>query len=162
MADRLISLSATVGAAGLLFEVVVILIDVIGRALGHPLFGSLDLITMTFVVVIFGAMALCDRNGGHIVIDILETHFPSSFNRAVDIVSAFLGAILFMLLAWTVYGSSRLSVMLNLSTNLLELPKYWFQWTLCALSILTSLGMLLRGIELLAGARDVQKKDSPE
>ena len=47
IADRLIGLSATIGALGLLVEVVVILVDVIGRALGKPLYGSQDMITMT-------------------------------------------------------------------------------------------------------------------
>ena len=53
-ADRLIGLSATIGALGLLVEVAVILTDVIGRALGDPLYGSQDMITMTMVILVFG------------------------------------------------------------------------------------------------------------
>jgi TRAP-type C4-dicarboxylate transport system permease small subunit len=159
VADRLIGLSAILGSIGLLFEVAVVLVDVIGRAVGHPLLGSQDLITMTLVIVVFGAMALCDRNGGHIVIDVFENRFSDTFNRLVDIVAAFLGAVIFMVLAWTVFESSRLSLMLNLSTNLLYLPKAWFQWALCAFSLLAAFGMALRGIELTAGIRDVRRED---
>ena len=155
--DRLISLSAIIGSAGLLFELTVILIDVIGRATGSPLFGSQDLITMSLVIVIFGAMALCDRNGGHIVIDIFEQHFPPAFNRFIDIISAFMGAAIFALLAWVVFDSARLSQMLHLSTNLLNLPKAWFQWSLSAFSLLTAVGMALRGFELAMGVRDVRQ-----
>lgn len=156
-ADRLIGLSATIGAIGLLLEVVVILIDVIGRASGKPLYGSQDLITMTMVILVFGAMALCDRTGGHIAVDIFERHYPPALNRAIDVISALIGAVIFLALAWAVWESAKLSVMLNLSTNLLRLPKAWFQWALCGFAVLTALGMLLRAAELALAGRDVRQ-----
>ena len=121
VADGLIGLSAALGALGLLVEVVVILTDVIGRAFGAPLFGSQDIITMAMVILVFGAMALCDRKGGHIAVDLFEKFFPSWLNRAIDIAAALIGAVIFFGLAWAVNESAKLSVMLNLSTNLLEL-----------------------------------------
>ncbi len=162
LADRLIGLSAIIGALGLIAEVAIILFDVIGRAFGYPLLGSQDLITMTMVIVVFGAMALCDRNGGHIAIDIFERQFPAGFNKAIDILSALLGAVIFAMIAWTVYESARLSVMLNLSTNLLNLPKAWFQWALCAFSVLTATGMTLRAVELVLGIRDMRTEDTAQ
>ena len=161
IADRLIALSAIIGSLGLLFEVVVILIDVIGRAYGKPLFGSLDLITMTMVIVVFGGMASCDRRGGHIAVDILERFFSKNVNRAVDALSAFLGALIFIVMAWAVYESAKLSLMLNLSTNLLNLPKAWFQWMLSGFALLTAFGMLLRAIELALNRQDVRRDEIP-
>lgn len=158
LADRLIGLAATIGALGLLVEVVVILIDVIGRALGSPLYGSQDIITSTMVILVFGGMALCDRTGGHIAVDIFERYYPPALNRAIDIAAALIGAIIFFGLAWAVWESAKLSVMLNLSTNLLNLPKAWFQWALIGFAILTGLGMLLRAIELTFTARDIRKE----
>lgn len=156
IADRLIGLAAVIGSAAVLLEVGVILIDVIGRALGRPLLGARDLVTMVMVIVVFGGMALCDRKGGHIAVDVLEAAFPPWLNRAVDAVSALLGAALFLVLAWAVLESAKLSVMLNLSTNLLALPKAWFQWALSGFALLTAAGMLLRFVELTFGGRDVR------
>ena len=156
IADRLIGLSASIGALALIFEVVVILIDVVGRALGKPLFGSQDYITMAMVILVFGGMALCDRTGGHIAVDLFERYFPRAMNRAIDIVSALVGAAIFLALAWAVYESAKLSVMLNLSTNLIRLPKAWFQWALCGFAVMTALGMLLRAVELTFSTRDVR------
>lgn len=156
LADGLIGLAAVIGTLGLLFEVVVILIDVVGRAFGRPLYGSQDMITMGMVILVFGAMALCDRRGGHISVDILESRFPPRMNRAVDVLSALLGAVIFAVLAWAVWESAQLSVMLNLSTNLINLPKAWFQWALVAFAALTALGMLLRAAELALSGRDVR------
>ncbi len=161
IADRLIGLSAIIGSAGLLVEVVVILVDVIGRAVGYPLLGSQDLITMTMVIVVFGAMAVCDRQGGHIAIDVFERFFADRFNWLIDIVSALLGAAIFLMIAWTVFASAQLSLMLNLSTNLLNLPKAWFQWALCAFAVLTAFGMALRAVELAFGRRDVRTQEPP-
>ena len=156
LADRLIGLSAAIGALGVLFEVVVILVDVIGRAFGKPLYGSQDLTTSAMIVLVFGAMALCDRNGGHISVDLLERYYPPALNRVIDIVAAAVGAVIFLALAWAVWESAKLSVMLNLSTNLLYIPKAWLQWALIAFAILTAFGMALRAIELALGTRDVR------
>ena len=158
VADALISASAMIGAIGLLFEVAIILIDVIGRSFGMPLVGSQDMITMAMVITVFGAMALCDRRGGHIAVDIFERHYPSFINRAIDILAAFLGAIIFAGFAWAVYDSARISLMLNLATNVINLPKAWFQWALCGFAMLTACGMLLRSVELAVTGRDIRRE----
>ena len=156
VADRLISLSAAIGAIALVVEVGVILVDVVGRAFGHPMFGSQDIITMTMVLLVFGGMALCDRKGGHISVDLLERRFPRVINRSIDIASALLGAVIFVFIAWAVWESGKLSQMLNLSTNLLKLPKVWFQWALCGFALLTAFGMALRALELALSGRDLR------
>lgn len=155
-ADRLIGLSATIGALALILEVGVILVDVIGRAFGHPMYGSQDLITMVMVILVFGAMALCDRNGGHIAVDLFERYYPPLMNRIIDVVAALMGAIIFVALAWAVWESAKLSTMLNLSTNLLRLPKAWFQWALVGFCLLTAFGMALRALELAFRGFDVR------
>ena len=160
VADGLIGLSAAIGSLGLIVEVGVILIDVIGRALGSPLYGSQDLITMTMVILVFGGMALCDSKGGHIAVDLFERYYPAGLNRAIDILTALLGAVIFTMMAYAVYESAKLSVMLNLSTNLLRLPKAWFQDALVIFALLTALGMLLRAVELTLTGRDVRRETS--
>ncbi|NKB28595.1 MAG: TRAP transporter small permease subunit [Rhodobacteraceae bacterium] len=158
IADRLIGLAANIGALGLLVEVGVIVVDVTGRSFGRPLFGSQDMITMFMIILVFGGMALCDRNGGHIAVDLLQPRFSATLNRAIDILSALLGAVIFAMIAWAIIDSARLSVMLNLSTNLLELPKAWFQWALAGFAVLTAAGMLLRSAELLLSGRDTRSE----
>ena len=159
--DRLIGLSAAIAALALLAEVIVILIDVVGRAFGNPLYGSQDLITSGMVILVFGAMAVCDRGGGHIAVDLFERYFPPAMNKAIDVISAALGAVIFVALAWAVWESSKLSVMLNLSTNLLYIPKAWTQWALIAFALLTSVSMALRAIEI--AFRDIHiRKDQKE
>jgi len=148
-ADGLTHLSALVGTIGLIAEVVVILTDVIGRFFGHPLTGAQDISQMSMVIVVFGGMALCDKVGGHIAVDLLENAMPNWMIRLGDIVSALLGAVIFLGIAWTVWESAALSRMLHLATNIIKLPKDWFQYAMIAMSLITALGMTLRAIALI-------------
>ncbi len=156
LADRLIGLSAAIGATALIVVVVVILIDVVGRALGSPLYGSQDITTMATVILVFAPMALCDRLGGHISVDLFERYFPASMNRAIDITVALSGAVIFAALAWATWDSAKLSVMLNLSTNLLYLPKAYFQWAAIGFMGVAAMGLALRALELAVAGRDVR------
>lgn len=150
-ADGLIGLSAAIGTAGLVLEVVVILIDVIGRYFHAPLRGAQDISQMTMVIIVFGGMALCDKVGGHVSVDLFERVFPEWMNRLIDIIAALLGAVIFLTLAWSIYESAKLSLMLNLATNIIQMPKAYFQWALAAFAIVTALGMALRVLELSLG-----------
>lgn len=151
--DRLISLSAFLGAAALLFVVVIVLTDVIGRGFGHPLYGSLDMTTTAFVIVVFGGMALCDKRGSHICVDLFERYFSRAMNLLIDIAVDLLGGVIFLVITYSVYQSAKLSVMLNLRTNLLGLPLAWFQWTLAALSLVTGIALLLRAVDFILSGK---------
>jgi TRAP-type C4-dicarboxylate transport system permease small subunit len=150
-ADGLIALAALVGTLGLLFLAVLIVCDVIARSLGAPITGAQDLTTMSMVLVVFGGMALCDRLGGHVAVDVLEPWLPAGLRRVTDVLIAVLGAVSFALIAWTVWESAVLSQLLHLRTNIIALPKAWFQWAVCGFAAITALGMALRAVELALG-----------
>ena len=155
-ADALIGATAVVGTLGLLVEVGVILVDVVGRAFGAPLTGAQDVSTMTMAILVFGGMALCDRVGGHVAVDVLEPALPRRFVRVTDVLWALVGAAIFAGIAWTVWRSAQLSQMLHLATNIIGLPKAWFQIAMAGLSVVAALGMLLRAAELALSGRDVR------
>ncbi|KAA2314709.1 TRAP transporter small permease [Pseudooceanicola sediminis] len=149
LADGLINLSSFLGTLGLIFVTSTVLVDVIGRFFGAPLRGAQDFTQMGMVIIVFGGMALCDRLGGHVAVDIFESKFSRGMNHAFDIFAALLGAVIFLAIAYTVYDSSKLSQMLNLATNIVRLPKWYFQWALSLLAVITALGMVLRAVELM-------------
>ena len=162
IADSLIGLSATIGGIGLVFEVVLILSDVVLRFFGAPIKGAQDLSEMSMTIVVFGGMALCDKIGGHVAVDIFENSFPNWLNHFANIISAFIGALIFACLAWTIYESAKLSIMLNLATNIISLPKCYFQWAVSIFSAITAFAMLLRGIELILGGNTYNLKKRVE
>ena len=157
LTNRLIGLSALIGGVCLVGLMGVIVADVIGRSLGMPLFGGQDLIVMGMVLLVFGGMASCATSGGHIAVDLLQDRFPRPMNRAIDIFVTVLGVVIFGLIAWTVHESARLSQMLNISTNLLNLPRAWFQWGLSAMSAICALGLGVRAVDLILPGKDMCK-----
>lgn len=159
IAEGLTSLSAFVGTIGLLGLVGVIVVDVVGRYFGSPLTGAQDITQMGLVLIVFGGMALCDRVGGHIAVDLFERSFPHWVVRAGDIATALLGAVIFAAIAWYVWESSKLSVMLNLKTNIIYLPKAWFQYAVTGACVLTAFGMLVRFAALVTGRMDHQEHE---
>lgn len=158
---RLISLSALLGALALLFVVLIVLTDVIGRSFGAPLYGSLDMTTMAFVIVVFGGMALCDKRGSHICVDLFERYFPPRMNYLIDVIVDLLGSVIFLVVSYAVLKAASLSVMLNLRTNLLGLPQAWFQWALSGLALICGIAVLLRAIEMiLTGKSSLEMRHS--
>ncbi len=148
VADGLISLSAFLGTIGLIFVTLTVIVDVVGRSFGHPLRGAQDYSQMGMVIIVFGGMALCDKLGGHVSVDIFESNFSPRMNHVLDIAAALLGMAIFGAMAWAVYDSSKLSQMLKLATNIVNLPKWYFQWALSAMALITAFGMLVRALEL--------------
>lgn len=144
--DRLVSLSTSFGAVILVAAILIILVDVIGRMFNAPLEGSLDLTQMAFVFIVFGGMALTDKQGGHISVDIFEQSFSRRLNFWLDIIGWLIGAAIFFGIAWTVIESAAISKLLNLSTNVLELPKAHFQYAVAVFSVLTGISMSLRTV----------------
>ncbi|HEU0222746.1 MAG TPA: TRAP transporter small permease subunit, partial [Paracoccaceae bacterium] len=99
-------------------------------------------------LVVFGGMALCDKLGGHIAVDVFERSFPPRLIRLTELAGALLGALVFAGIAWTIYESAKISLMLNLATNVIGLPKVYFQWAVCVFAAVTALAMLLRALDL--------------
>jgi TRAP-type C4-dicarboxylate transport system permease small subunit len=151
-ADWLISLSALIGTIGLVAEVAVILIDVIGRFFGSPLSGAQDLAQMGMVLIVFGGMALCDKIGGHVNVDLFEGTMPRWMIWAGDFVSALIGAAIFIGIAWTTWQSiylMRFQMGIVQTTNIIDLQFDWFKAAIVVMSAITAFAMILRAIGLI-------------
>jgi TRAP-type C4-dicarboxylate transport system permease small subunit len=106
---------------------------------------------MSMLVLVFGGMALCDRIGGHIAVDVFERKFSDPLKRATDIAAALIGAAVFAGIAWNTWKSAAMSAMLNQSTNIINLPFAWFKYFIVVASAVTVFGMLVRALSLVLG-----------
>lgn len=162
IAARATALVALLGTVGLVAEVAVILVDVIGRYFGTPLRGAQDITQMSMLVLVFGGMALCDRIGGHIAVDVFERIFPDWLKRTTDIAGALLGAAIFGGIAWNMWKSAAMSSMLRQSTNIINLPFSWFKYFIVVTCIVTVFGMLARALSLSLGGALAPHKELVE
>ena len=135
---------ARLSGAVLLALTGMLLADVIGRSLGRPLFGAQDMAEMGMVIVTFGAVALLDSRGDQIRVDLFARIMPGWMRRGSDRLSSALGAAIWLTLAWALWDAARLSAMLNLSSNILQIPKAPFQYALAGFAVIAALGGLLR------------------
>lgn len=159
--DGLITVSTIIGCLALLGEVAVIMVDVVGRYFGMPLRGARDISQMGMVLVVFGGMALCGRQGAHIVVDLFEATFPRWLSRATDVAGALIGAVIFVLIAYTVFESARISQLLNLRTNILGWPRAYFQWAICAFALVSAMALVLRAFLCATGRADAPRDQVP-
>lgn len=151
--DWLIGLSTLIGTLALVAVVAIVLLDVIGRNLfGQPLTGAQDLTQMGMVLIVFGGIALSDKLNAHISVDLLENSLPTWANRLLDCLGWLIGAAFFFGIGITIVDSAAISRLLNLSTNILHLPKAWFQYAVAALCFITAASILLRLLRSLIGA----------
>ncbi|WP_108126150.1 TRAP transporter small permease [Saccharospirillum mangrovi] len=158
--DRLIGLSSVLGTLALVSVVVIVLVDVIGRnLLGHPLTGAQDLTQMGMVIIVFGGVALSDKLNAHISVDLLENSLPRWANRMLDALGWLLGAAFFIGIGVTILDSAAISRLLNLSTNILNLPKAWFQYAVAAFSFVTAASLLLRLVRNLIGMAPADSRE---
>lgn len=146
--DALVTLSAVSGAIALVVIVLTVLVDVIGRYFGSPLYGAQDIVQMAAVFVVFGGTAYCERRGGHIQVDLFERAFPERVNRVLLIAGSVVGAVVFALIAWQMWEASKLARLLNMATNILNLPRAPFQYAVVALSGVTSVALAVKAVTL--------------
>jgi TRAP-type C4-dicarboxylate transport system permease small subunit len=142
--DFLVDAAAAIAAIALVAMMCVVVVDVIGRFFGSPLRGAQDIVKMSFVFVVFGGMAFCDRIGGHVAVDLFESRFPKRLNFWFTVFGALVGAVIFALIAWQVWEATKISILLNSATNILNLPRAPFQYCIVAFAVLTSVSMILR------------------
>lgn len=152
VANALVTASAVVGGLALLASLLVILADVIGRSLDHPISGSPDIIQLCFVLIVFGSVPICERTGGNVRMDLFDSSFSASANRLFDYFAVISGVVLFALIAWRMWESAKLSMMLDLSTNVLRIAKAPFQICVTVACLIVAFSMLVQLIEMLTGA----------
>lgn len=159
-ADWLIRLSALIGTVGLVVEVAVILVDVIGRFFGSPLRGGQDLTQMGMVIIVFGGMALCDKLNGHVNVDLFENSMPNWMIRASDIASTLIGIAIFAGIAWTTWSSinlMRFQLGVVQKTNIIDLQFDWFKGAIIVLCLITVIGMIFKLIAQVFGPATLEE-----
>ncbi|MCW1932297.1 TRAP transporter small permease [Pararhodobacter zhoushanensis] len=156
--DVFVTASAWIGGAGLAAGLAVVLVDVIGRAFGHPLSGSPDIVQMCYVVIVFGCVPLCERTAGNVRLDLLEPFFPAPLNRVFDFIATALGMMLFVLIGWKCWEAAQISQMLNLATNVRRIPKAPFQIGVTVACAIVVCSMLVHLFEIAVGKTDADRK----
>jgi len=89
-----------IGAACLVGMTFVTCADVVGRALGHPIFGSVEIVGFMATLAVVMAMPYTHQVQGHIGVEILVRLFSEKTQTIIDICTGIVSLILFSVISW--------------------------------------------------------------
>ncbi len=89
-----------IGAACLVGMTFLTCVDVVGRAFGRPVFGSVEIVGFMATLAVVMAMPYTHQVQGHIGVEILVRLFSEKTQTIIDICTGILSLILFALISW--------------------------------------------------------------
>ncbi|MBW1636958.1 MAG: TRAP transporter small permease [Deltaproteobacteria bacterium] len=127
-----------VGAVFLFGMAILTCLDVIGRLLKHPIFGSVELVSFMGVIAIACSLPFTHMEEGHIGVELVVRKFSSKVRNIIKLCTETLSLILFSLVTWKMFAHGmKVRNSGELSMNL-QLPEYMIIFLLaCCLVILT-------------------------
>ena len=113
-----------IGAASLVGMAALTCVDVVGRKLAHPVFGSIELVKFMGVFVVAMAMPFTHDTNGHIGVEIIVGKLSRKLRAAIDTLTGLVSLSLFVTVTWQMveYGF-KMRDSGEVSMNL-ELPEY--------------------------------------
>ncbi len=136
-----------VGAGALALMVLIVVANVTGRyLLKSPVLGSVEMVGLLTVIVVFCTLAFTEAKGGHIVVDLVVSRLPGRTAAILTSVMSFLGAVFFIAVGWQGWSLmvSNLSPLV-VTSSVLSIPFAPFMFIM-------ALGCVLFGLELLVHA----------
>ena len=114
-----------IGAACLVGMTFLTCADVVGRAFGHPIFGSVEIVGFMATLAVVMAMPYTHQVQGHIGVEILVRLFSKRTQTIIDICTGVVSLILFAIITWrmSVYAHT-MQKSGEVSMNL-ELPEHF-------------------------------------
>ena len=89
-----------IGAACLVGMMFMTCADVVGRALGRPIFGSVEIVGFMATLAVVMAMPYTHQVQGHIGVEILVRLFSEKTQTIIDICTGIVSLILFSVISW--------------------------------------------------------------
>ena len=113
-----------IGAACLVLMTLLTCVDVVGRFLRHPVFGSVEIMSFLGTFAVAMALPLTHKLKGHIGVEIIVTKFSRRIRAFIDLCTCILSLGLFGLVGWQMFEYSiKFKESGEVSMNL-ELPEY--------------------------------------
>jgi TRAP-type C4-dicarboxylate transport system permease small subunit len=99
------SVMAAIGASLIGLLGLTIVADVVGRQLGVPVTGIVELAAQTVVISAFLTIPFVMRRGGHIRATIIVSRTPVGVRKTLEVIAYSIGAVIFILLAFSAWDA---------------------------------------------------------
>ena len=113
-----------VGAACLVGMTLLTCVDVVGRFFKHPVFGSVELVTLMGVFGVVFSLPFTHETKGHIGVELFVAKLPRKTRALIDVCTGFFSFLFFGLVTWRMFDYAwKMMESGEVSMNL-ELPEY--------------------------------------
>ncbi len=122
--ERVVDVLKIVGAICLVGMTFLTCADVVGRFLGHPIFGSVEIVGFLAILAVAAALPYTHQLRAHIGVEIITRLLPERTQTIIDLCTGILGFGLFVIITWrmAIYGRT-MQKSGEVSMNL-EFPEY--------------------------------------
>jgi TRAP-type C4-dicarboxylate transport system permease small subunit len=115
----------TIGAACLVGMMSLTCVDVVGRFFGHPVFGSVELVSFMATLSVAMALPYTHKVGGHVGVEIIVRLFSERKQAVVGICTGILSLALFSIVTWRMVTYARTMQLSGEVSLNLELPQHY-------------------------------------
>lgn len=122
--DGLVLWIKRLGALALVGMMVMSVFDVITRAMGTPIFGAVEIVSLLAVLVLACAMPMTHVEKGHVGVGLWVNRLKPRSQSLIDALTGILGTALFALISWQMFlyaADMKASGEVSMS---MELPTY--------------------------------------
>jgi TRAP-type C4-dicarboxylate transport system permease small subunit len=148
--DRLLRLLALVAGVVLLILMIFTVLDVFFRYLFNAPFRSVyEFTEFMMALIVFFGIPYTGWVGGHIAVDVFAKWLDRPSLRFLPAVLAFLGAALFLLIAYR--ATLEATATLGQISNLLRWPHFPFRYSVALGSLLLAIVLLIETVRALRG-----------
>jgi TRAP-type C4-dicarboxylate transport system permease small subunit len=129
----------------LFLMVILITTDVTGRyLLKIPIAGSIDVITLMMVLLVFPSLPYVTSKGGHVRTDVLFNRLSKRQQGAIDVINSLFSVIFVALVTWQLAARAW-----SFIKNPPGISTSYFQWPHLPFICLASVGCGLMSLELI-------------
>ena len=115
----------TIGAACLVGMMALTCADVVGRLFGHPVFGSVELVSFMATLSVAMALPYTHKVGGHVGVEIIVRLLSERKQAAIAICTGILSLGLFSIVTWRMMTYARTMQLSGEVSMNLELPQHY-------------------------------------
>ncbi len=152
LSDFLIKLLRIIGGVCLVGMMGLTCLDVLLRKMGHPIFGSLDIVGFMALIVLAGAMPYTHQQKGHVGVSLLVQRLSPRKQAIVDAVTSLVSLVLFALVSWQMWLYAKELYIKGDVSMAIQWPKYPFIYIVSVCFAVLCLTILVDFLQLVRKA----------
>jgi len=100
---------AQLSGFSLVFIIVFVLIDIVGRIMDKPVLGSSELAIFSMLIAVYLGMPYCEEQKEHVRVEVLLNIIPKNYRRRLEVLDSFIifvsiGIVLYSLGKFTIHS----------------------------------------------------------